>query len=82
MNVTSCSFEDKLEKKFTNDATMTIQFMANEHMKLGNRTAIRFDEELLTTDNFPKGGRYDERFWGMSNYLIPTPAMLKITEKK
>ncbi len=75
-------FEDKLEKKFTTEATMTIQFMANEHSKLGNRTAIKFDEELLTTDSFPKGGRYEERFWGMSNYLIPTPAMLKITEKK
>jgi hypothetical protein len=38
-------------------------------------------ESLTKTDNFPKGGRYDERFWGMSNYLIQTPAMLKITEK-
>ena len=75
-------FEDKLEKKFVNEATMTIQFMANEQGKLGNRTAIKFDEELITTNNFPKGGRYDERFWGTSNYLIPTPAMLKITEKK
>jgi hypothetical protein len=73
---------NKLEKKFTNEATMTIQSMANEHSELGNRTAIKFDEELLTTDNFPKGGRYDERFWGMYNYLIPTPATLKITEKK
>lgn len=75
-------FEDKLEKKFSNEATLTIQYMANEHGKLGNRTAIRFDEELLTTDNFPKGGRYDQRFWGTSNYLIPTPDMLKIIEKK
>ena len=75
-------FEDKLEKKFANEATMTVQFMANEHSKLGNRTAIKFDEELLTTDNFQKGGRFDERFWGTSNYLIPTPEMLKITEKR
>ena len=75
-------FEDKLEKKFSTEAIMTIQFMANEHQKLGNRTAIRFDEELLTTDNFQKGGRYDERFWGSVNYLIPTAAMLKIAEKK
>ena len=75
-------FEDKLEKKFSTEAIMTIQFMANEHQKLGNRTAIRFDEELLTTDNFQKGGRYDERFWGSVNYLIPTATMLKIAEKK
>lgn len=75
-------FEDKLEKKFSTEAIMTIQFMANEHQKLGNRTAIRFDEELLTTDNFQKGGRYEERFWGSVNYLIPTAAMLKIAEKK
>ena len=75
-------FEDKLEKKFSTEAIMTIQFMANEHQKLGNRTAIRFDEELLTTDNFQKGGRYEERFWGSVNYLIPTAAMLKISEKK
>ncbi len=75
-------FEDKLEKKFSNEATMTVQFMANEHSKLGNRTAIKLDEELITTDNFPKAGRYDERFWGISNYLIPTPEMLKIAGKK
>ena len=76
------TFEDRLEKKFANEATMTVQFMANEHSKLGNRTAIKFDEELITTDNFQKGGRFDERFWGTSNYLIPTPEMLKITEKR
>jgi hypothetical protein len=80
--VFEAKFEDKLEKKFTNEATLTIQFMANEHMKLGNRTAIKLDEELITTDNFARAGRYDPRFWGMSNYLIPTPEMLKIEGKR
>jgi hypothetical protein len=80
--VFEAKFEDKLEKKFTNEATLTIQFMANEHMKLGNRTAIKLDEELLTTDSFARAGRYDSRFWGMSNYLIPTPEMLKIEGKR
>lgn len=73
-------FEDKLEKKFTTEATMTVQFMANESMKMG-RSAIKFDEELLTTNNFPKGGKYEEKFWVQSNYLIPTPAMLEIVDK-
>ena len=75
-------FEDKLEKKFTADATMTLQFMANESLRLGNRSAIQLGEELLTTEIFPKGGKYEERFWGTSNYLIPTPAMLKIADRR
>ena len=73
-------FEDKLEKKFTTEATMTVQFMVNESRKMG-RSAIKFDEELLNTNDFPKGGIYDERFWIQSNYLIPTPAMLEIATK-
>ncbi len=73
-------FEDKLEKKYATEATMTVQFMANESMRMG-RSAIKFDEELLTTNNFPKGGRYEEKFWSEKNYLIPTPAMLEIVDK-
>lgn len=74
-------FEDKLEKKFTTDATMTVQFMANESLRLGGRT-IQLGDELLTTENFPRGGRYEERFWATSNYLIPLPEMLKIEGKR
>ena len=74
-------FEDKLEKKFTTDATMTVQFMANESLRLGGRT-IQLGDELLTTENFPRGGRYEESFWGTSNYLIPLPEMLKIADKR
>jgi hypothetical protein len=73
-------FEDKLEKKFTTEATMTVQFMANESMRMG-RSAIKFDDELQTTNNFPKGGKYEEKFWSQSNYLIPTPAMLEMMDK-
>lgn len=73
-------FEDKLEKKFTTEATMTVQFMANESMRMG-RSAIKLDDELLTTNNFPKGGKYEEKFWSQSNYLIPTPAMLEMIDK-
>ncbi|CAH0994030.1 hypothetical protein EMA8858_00137 [Emticicia aquatica] len=78
----AAKFEDKLEKRFTTEATMTVQFMANESLKLGHRSAIQMGEELLTTENFPRGGKYEERFWGTSNYLIPLPAMLKIADKK
>jgi hypothetical protein len=42
-------FEDKLEKKFGAEAKMTMQFMANESLKMGNRSAIQLGEELLTT---------------------------------
>lgn len=73
-------FEDKLERKFTTEATMTVQFMANESMRMG-RSAIKFDEELLTTNNFPKGGKYEEEFWSQRNHLIPTPAMLEMMDK-
>ncbi|GAB3510407.1 peptidase associated/transthyretin-like domain-containing protein [Emticicia fontis] len=73
-------FEDKLEKKFTTEATMNVQFMANESMRMG-RSAIKLDDELLTTNNFPKGGKYEEKFWSQSNHLIPTPAMLEMMDK-
>ncbi|WP_337044993.1 carboxypeptidase-like regulatory domain-containing protein [Emticicia sp. 17c] len=73
-------FEDKLEKKFATEATMTVQFMANESLKMG-RSAIKFDDELLTTNDFPKGGKYEEKFWVQSNHLLPTPAMLEIADK-
>jgi len=45
-------FEDKLDKKFVTDAKVTVQFMANESLKMGNRSAIQVGEELLTTENF------------------------------
>ncbi|MBA4852775.1 carboxypeptidase-like regulatory domain-containing protein [Emticicia sp. BO119] len=73
-------FEDKLEKKFTTEATMNVQFMANESMRMG-RSAIRLDDELLTTNNFPKGGKYEEEFWSQKNHLVPTPAMLEMMDK-
>ena len=76
--VFEAKFEDKLEKKFATEATMTVQFMANESLRMGNRSAIQLGEELLTTENFARGGKFEESFWGTSNYLIPTPAMLKI----
>lgn len=75
-------FIDKVEKKFSTNATMTVQFMANESLKLGGRSSIQMGEELLTTENFPRGGKFDERFWGTSNYLISTSEMLKIEGKR
>jgi len=45
-------FEDVLEKKFITDAIVMVQFMANESLKMGNRSAIQVGEELLTTENF------------------------------
>lgn len=80
--VFEAKFEDKLEKKFATEATMTVQFMANESLRMGNRSAIQLGEELLTTENFARGGKFEEFFWGTSNYLIPTPAMLKIADKR
>ncbi|MFY7911331.1 MAG: hypothetical protein ACOVO2_17335 [Emticicia sp.] len=80
--VFEAKFEDKLEKKFATEAKMTVQFMANESLKMGNRSAIQTGEELLTTENFARGGKFEESFWGTSNYLIPTPAMLKIADKR
>lgn len=73
-------FEDKLEKKFNTEATMTVQFMANESLRMG-RSSIKSDEELVSTNNFPKGGKYEEKFWVQSNHLLPTPAMLEMMDK-
>lgn len=75
-------FEDKLEKKFGAEAKMTMQFMANESLKMGNRSAIQLGEEILTTESFVRGGKFEESFWRTSNYLIPTAAMLKIADKR
>lgn len=80
--VFEATFEDKLEKSFKNDAIMKLRFVVNESMKLGNRSAIKFDEELLTTDNFTKAIRLDDRVWQQYNYLIPTAEMMKFSEKK
>lgn len=75
-------FEDKFEKKFGAEAKMTMQFMANESLKMGNRSTIQLGEELLTTESFVRGGKFEESFWRTSNYLIPTAAMLKIADKR
>jgi hypothetical protein len=80
--VFEAKFEDKLEKKFTTEATLTLQFMANESLKMGNRSTIQLGEELLTTESFVRGGKLEESFWRISNYLIPTAAMLKIADKR
>lgn len=80
--VFEAKLEDKSEKKSTTEAIMTVQFMANESLKMGNRSAIQLGEELLTTENFPRGGKFEESFWRTSNYLIPTPSMLKIADKR
>jgi hypothetical protein len=80
--VFKAKFEDKLEKKFTTEATLTLQFMANESLKMGNGSTIQLGEELLTTESFMRGGKLEESFWRISNYLIPTAAMLKIADKR
>jgi hypothetical protein len=80
--VFEAKFDDKLEKKVSIEAKMTIQFMANESLKMGNWSAIQLGEELLTTESFVRGGKFEESFWKTSNYLIPTPAMLKIADKR
>jgi hypothetical protein len=80
--VFEAKFDDKLEKKVSIEAKMTIQFMANESLKMGNWSAIQLGEELLTTESFVRGGKFEESFWKTFNYLIPTSAMLKIADKR
>jgi hypothetical protein len=45
-------FEDVLEKRFFTDTIVMVQCMANESLKMENRSAIQLGEELLTTENF------------------------------
>ena len=74
-------FEDKLDKKYKIDAKIDLHFIATESLKLGGRTSIKDEEILLTTDNFPKGGIFDDRPWGNFNHLVATEKMKEIVKK-
>ena len=75
-------FEDVLEKRFFTDTIVMVQFMANESLKMENRSAIQLGEELLTTENFWRGEKFEESIWITTNYLIPASAMLKFADKR
>ncbi|MFN3850127.1 MAG: carboxypeptidase-like regulatory domain-containing protein [Spirosomataceae bacterium] len=74
-------FEGKLDNKYKSTATLNFFFVVNESFKLGPRSAIKDDEILLTTENFPKAGLYEDKVWGTTNYIIPTEEMREIVKK-